>query len=258
MITVEALSALPSVRHGFFTRHGGGSAGLYTSNNCAFGSHDSAEKVASNRAACAAALLVAPTNLVTVKQRHTPDVVVVEQPWTWHDAPVADALVTKRPGVAVGILTADCAPILLADSSAGVVAAAHAGWKGAFDGVIAATVAAMIKLGAEAGRIVAAIGPAIGNASYEVGPEFLARFRERDPAYVKFFGPAAANGHCHFDLAAFVRQALNAAGVAHVVGGTWDTCAEEQQFFSYRRSVLRREPDYGRQLSAIALSGAAS
>lgn len=257
MIKVEALSAVPGVSHGFFTRQGGGSAGIYASNNCAFGSQDTAEIVARNRADCAALLGTAAENLVTVKQRHTPDVVTVDAPWRWHDAPVADALVTDRPGIAVGILTADCTPILFADGKAGVVAAAHAGWKGAFDGVVAATVSAMTNLGAQADRIVAVLGPAIGRGSYEVGPEFLARFRERDPGYVRYFDPPKANGHTQFDLAAFVRDQLKNAGVVQIHGGTWDTCAEEDQFFSYRRSVLRKEPDYGRQLSAIALRDAA-
>lgn len=257
MITVEALSAVPGVSHGFFTRHGGGSAGIYTSNNCAFGSQDAAEIVERNRANCAALLGASPQNLVTVKQRHTPDVVTVDQPWRWNDAPVADALVTQRPGIAVGILTADCTPILMADGAAGVIAAAHAGWKGAFDGVIASTVDAMIKLGAQPGRIVAVLGPAIGRKSYEVGPEFIDRFRARDASFTRYFDPPKANGHTQFDLAAFVRDRLTDAGATQIHGGTWDTCAEEDQFFSYRRSVLRKEPDYGRQLSAIALKDAA-
>jgi YfiH family protein len=254
MITVDLLQAAPGVAHGFFTRHGGDSVGLYESNNCAFGAADDAERVARNRSACVARLGLGPASLVTVKQRHTADVVVVERPWAWHDAPVADALVTATPGLALGVLTADCVPVLLADSDAGVVAAAHAGWRGAFDGVIAATVAAMGRLGARTGAIRAAIGPAIGPASYQVGPEFVARFLDRDAALARYFSPSAPAGHAQFDLIGYVRAALAEAGVAHIGGGLWDTCGDERQFFSYRRSVLRKEPDYGRQLSMIALA----
>jgi hypothetical protein len=253
MITVDDLSALPGVRHGFFTRAGGGSDRLYASNNCAFGAADDPARVAANRAACAARLGVAAANLVTVKQRHTPEVVTVTRAWAWSDAPVADALVTAARGLALGVLTADCAPVLLADPAAGVIAAIHAGWKGALDGVLANAVAAMAALGARAPRIVAAIGPCIGQASYEVGPEFVARFRDREAGLMRFFTAAKPNGHSHFDLAGFVRAQLADAGVGRVVGGDWDTCADDARFFSYRRSVLRKEADYGRQLSAIAL-----
>lgn len=253
MIVVDELSTLQSIRHGFFTRRGGASGGLYMSNNCAYGSSDDATDVERNRAACAERLGVVANCLVTVKQKHTPDVVEVAAPWSWHEAPVADALVTRRPGIALGVLTADCVPILLADGEHGVIGAAHAGWKGAFDGVISATVAAMVRLGARAASIRAAVGPAIGPASYEVGPEFLARFRDRDPGLVRYFAPPRENGHSYFDLIGFVREALRTAGVGIVGGGLWDTCADAERFFSYRRSVLGREPDYGRQLSAIAL-----
>ncbi|MDX2223279.1 MAG: peptidoglycan editing factor PgeF [Rhodospirillaceae bacterium] len=257
MITVDDLNALPAVRHGFFTRTGGGSAGLYAANNCAFSANDDPGRVAANRAACAERLGVEPDSLVTVKQRHTADVVTVTHAWTWSDAPVADAMVTAVPDLALGILTADCAPVLLADPVAGVIGAAHAGWKGAFDGVLANTVAAMTALGAQSSRLIAAIGPCIGQASYEVGPEFVARFRDRDAGLLRFFASPKPNGHSHFDLPGFVRAQLTEAGVGRVVGGGWDTCAHETQFFSYRRAVLRKEPDYGRQLSAIALVEAA-
>jgi YfiH family protein len=246
---VSALSALADVRHAFFTRTGGASVGLYGSNNCAFGSDDDRANVAKNRAACQAQL--GASALVTVKQRHTADVVVVDQPWSWDDAPVADALVTARPGIAVGILTADCTPVLLADATAGVVAAAHAGWRGAFDGVLENTVGAMTKLGAERARIIAAVGPCIGQASYEVGPEFVARFIERDLDYGRYFTAPKSNGHVHFDLPRFAADRLRAADVGTVVVEGSDTCARDSFFFSYRRSVLRGEPDYGRQLSAI-------
>ena len=251
VVSVEALTALPGVRHGFFTRNGGASTGLYGSNNCAFGSDDSREAVAANRTACARQLEAGA--LVTVKQRHTSDVVIVKTPWSWDDAPDADALVTARRGIALGILTADCVPVLLADPAAPVIGAAHAGWRGAFEGILANTVLAMTKLGAERARMIAAVGPCIGQASYEVGPEFIARFKAREASFARYFTPAKANGHVHFDLAAFAADRLRQAGVGTVVIQGSDTCAAERQFFSYRRSVLRGEPDYGRQLSAIAL-----
>ncbi len=252
LVRIDALGSGGGVAHAFFTRNGGVSAGLYGSNNCAFGSDDDRAAVARNREAAAERLGAAA--LVTVKQRHTADVVHVEAPWTWEQAPTADALVTSQRGIAIGILTADCAPVLFADRTAGVIGAAHAGWRGAFDGVLANTVAAMARLGAAPARIVAAVGPCIGQASYEVGPEFIARFADRDPANVRYFTPAKANGHAHFDLARFTADGLRAAGVGTVVVEGSDTCTVESQYFSYRRSVLRREPDYGRQLSAIALA----
>jgi YfiH family protein len=254
IVRVDALTALANVRHGFFTRNGGASSGIYGSNNCAFGSKDDRDHVARNRDACAARLGAA--TLVTVYQRHTADVVTVDAPWPYEQNPVADALVTKRPDIALGILTADCTPVLLADAAAGVIAAAHAGWRGAFDGVLANTVAAMTKLGAQPARIVAAVGPCIAQASYEVGPEFVARFVARDPGLGRYFTAPKANGHCHFDLPTFCADALTAAGVSTVVMQGSDTCADESVFFSYRRATLRGEPDYGRQLSAISLVGA--
>jgi YfiH family protein len=252
-VTVDALTRLLGVSHAFFTRNGGASAGLYESNNCAFGSDDERDAVSRNRAACAAH--VGATALVTVKQKHTSDVVTVETPWDWDDAPVADALVTAKRGIALGILTADCGPILFADSIAGVIGAAHAGWRGAFDGVLENTVKAMTSLGAQPARIVAALGPCIGQVSYEVGPEFIARFIERDPSYAAFFTAPKPDGHTHFNLPAFVAFRLNRAGIGNVVVQGGDTCAADHTFFSYRRSALRGEPDYGRQLSAIALTG---
>lgn len=251
IVQIDALAALKGVRHGFFTRNGGASAGLYGSNNCAFGSDDSRDAVAANREACAKRL--GSTALVTVKQKHTVDVVTVDTPWTWHEAPVADALVTRTRGIAIGILTADCTPVLLADEKAGVVAAAHAGWRGAFEGILANTVDAMTKLGATSDNIVAAVGPCIGQESYEVGPEFVARFIAKDPAYARYFTAPKANGHTHFNLPAFAADRLKQANVGTVIVEGSDTCGLDQIFFSYRRSVLRSEPDYGRQLSAIGL-----
>jgi YfiH family protein len=249
VVEVAPLAALADVRHGFFTRNArpGESHG---NANCAFRTPDETAAVEAARKRIAAH--VGADVLVTVQQRHTPDAVTVDQPWMRQDAPVADALVTRRRGIALGILTADCAPVLLADPTAGVIAAAHAGWRGAFDGVIANTVAAMVDQGARRERIVAAVGPCIGAASYEVGPEFRQRFVDRDAAFAAYFTQPGTKPH--FDLARFVHDRLRAAGVgeAHIQGG--DTMGDEGLFFSYRRATLRGEPDYGRQLSAIALA----
>lgn len=242
---------LPGLRHGFFTRRGGVSAGLYESNNIAFSAADDPAHVTQNRALCTQRLGL--DGLVTLNQRHTPEVIAVDEPWDRADSPIADGLVTARRGLALGILTADCAPVLFADAAAGVVGAAHAGWRGAFDGVIANTVAAMEDLGAQAERIVAVIGPCIAQASYEVGAEFVERFLERDASYLRFFGPSAKPGHSHFNLPAFAAHLATLAGVGSVVTEGSDTCTSEDRFFSYRRSVLRGESDYGRQLSAIGL-----
>jgi YfiH family protein len=240
------------VRHGFFGRRGGESSGLYAGNNCGFGSADDPARVAKNRSTCVAALGL--SRLVTVHQRHTPTVVTVEAPWDHAHAPVADALVTKMPDIGLGILTADCAPVLFADAEAGVIAAAHAGWRGAFDGVLEATVAAMTAQGARSPRMVAVVGPCIGAASYEVGPEFIARFIARDASSTHYFSATKPNGHAQFDLPRFVADRLRAAGVGTVVDVARDTCAEEDWFFSYRRSTLKGEPDYGREISVIGLA----
>jgi len=240
------------VRHGFFTRKGGISSGLHASLNCGYGSDDSRDDVARNRAFCAASLGVAPESLVTAYQVHGVTVVQVDQPWLSTEAPRADALVTTRPGIALGILTADCAPILAADPKAGIVGAAHAGWKGAKAGVAEALIGAMMKCGAEPSRIMAAVGPCIGPASYEVGPEFRDDFLADDPHAERFF-TIPPGGRPHFDLQAYVAARIAAAGVTRLDRIAADTCAEPDRFFSYRRSRLKGEPDYGRQLSAIAL-----
>jgi YfiH family protein len=249
IVRAPTLAALANVRHGFFTRNERDDQ-IKGEANTAFRTPTEAGAVTATRARCLAA--VGGSALVTVQQKHTPDVVMVDQPWPREQNPVADALVTKRPGVALGILTADCAPVLLADASAGVIAAAHAGWRGAFDGVIENTVAAMTKNGAQAARIIAVVGPCIAAASYEVGPEFEETFTARDPAFATYFTHDTPRPH--FNLPAFVQSRLTAAGVkaAHVLGN--DTCAEEDLFFSFRRSTLRSEADYGRQLSVIALA----
>ncbi|MCP5367587.1 MAG: peptidoglycan editing factor PgeF [Hyphomicrobiales bacterium] len=250
MITLPSLAALRGVRHGFFTRLGGVSEGIYASLNCGFGSDDNATNVSRNRARVMEQLGVG--RLVTTYQCHSPNVVTVDQPWPPADSPHADAMVTSRPGVALGILSADCTPILLADSRAGVIGAAHAGWKGALAGVVDATVAAMVELGAKAERIVAAVGPCIRQASYEVGPELVAAFTGADAGNARFFQPSQRDGHSMFDLAGFVRAHLEDAGV-QVEDAEADTCADEERFFSYRRTTLHGGGDYGRNLSAIAL-----
>ena len=245
-LTAEVLA---SVAHGFFTRRGGVSTGLYASLNCGPGSRDEAEAVAANRARVAAAMGVAPARLLTLHQVHSARVVIAEGPWTG-PRPEADALVTRDPDLAVAALAADCAPVLFADSAAGVVAAAHAGWRGALDGVIGATVDAMVAEGARRERIAAAVGPCIGQASYEVGPEFVERFREEDPAFGRFFAQGRGD-RALFDLPGFCLDRLAAAGIDRrgFTGG--DTCAEPARFFSRRRMVRLGEADYGRMISAI-------
>ncbi|MBB4267092.1 peptidoglycan editing factor PgeF [Roseospira visakhapatnamensis] len=253
MITVSALNALSRVRHAFFTRDKGQSTGLYASNNCGFGSKDDSALVARNRQRSVERMEMPPEALVTVHQNHTTTVVVTDSPWPQDSLPVADAIVTTRPRLVLGVLSADCAPVLMADPKAGVVAAAHAGWRGALDGILSNTVAAMVEQGAKPDRIIVGIGPCIGPRSYEVGPEFPARFLERDKDNHIFFSHARREGHFLFDLPGFVAKQLARAGVREIMPTPCDTCREEARFFSYRRSVLRGEPDYGRLLSAIAL-----
>jgi YfiH family protein len=245
----------PGLRHGFFTREGGVSDGLYRSLNCGFGSSDRHDCVAENRDRVLAMLDAGSGRLTTVHQKHTNTVVTLDAAWAEDARPVADAMVTTRPGLALGILTADCAPVLLADVGAGVIAAAHAGWRGAFTGVIENTVAAMIAAGARRESIRSAIGPCIAQASYQVGPEFVAAFTAQDPAHAAFFSPADADGRPHFDLLAFVEDRLRRIGIAAVETVAPDTCVDEERFFSFRRATLRREGDYGRQISVIALAG---
>lgn len=253
-ITTENLSKVAGIRHGFFTRNAEGET--FGERNCAYRAGDDPSTVDASRAACAKAVGAALSHLITVKQRHTADVIVCDQPIPWRDAPVADALVSATPGLALGVLTADCAPVLLAERSGRIVAAAHAGWRGAFDGVLENTVARMEALGAKRSDIVAVVGPCIGQTSYEVGPEFVERFAARDKAYARYFTGHRADGHAYFDLAAFALDRLKAAGVGAAAATGHDTCAEEAQFFSFRRSTLRKEPDYGRQLSVISIGAA--
>ncbi|MBB4287359.1 peptidoglycan editing factor PgeF [Roseospira goensis] len=253
MITVSALNALSRVRHAFFTRGRGVSEGIYASNNCGYSSHDDPVSVARNRQRSIERMEMPPEALVTINQQHTATVVVTEAPWPQDALPVADAVVTTKPRLVLGVLTADCAPVLMADGKAGVVAAVHAGWRGALDGVLGNTVQAMAELGARPDRIVAGIGPCIGQRSYEVGPEFPAPFLEHDKDNGIFFAEARRPGHYMFDLPGFVAKQLARAGLREIMPTPCDTCREEARFFSHRRATLRGEGDYGRQLSAIAL-----
>lgn len=248
-----ALAELPGIRHAFFTRAGGVSRDIYASLNGGLGSGDAAANVAENRARMAAALGVAPTHLLTAHQVHSPDAVIVTRPWSIADRPRVDGIVTATPGLAVGASTADCGPILMADARAGVVAATHAGWKGALTGVIEASIAAMETLGAARERIVAAMGPMIRQSSYEVGSEFVDRFTAERADNARFFRPSAREGHAMFDLAGYIRARLDRAGIARIDDLGLCTYADEARFFSYRRSVHRNEPDYGRHVHAIAL-----
>jgi YfiH family protein len=246
------LSAVPGLRHAFFTREGGVSAGIYQSLNAGLGSQDDPANISENRRRMAEQMGVAPAHLLSVYQTHSPDVVVASTSWPGSSRPRGDAIVTRSEGLAIGVTAADCGPILLVDPTARVIGAVHAGWKGALSGVIEATVAAMEKLGAERGGIVAAIGPLIRQHSYEVGGEFVERFLENDAENAMFFIPSAQQGHSMFDLAGFIRGRLEHAGISIIDDIEIDTYSD-QRFFSYRRAVHRREPDYGRHIHAIAL-----
>jgi YfiH family protein len=247
--------ALTGIRHGFFTRAGGVSSGLYASLNGGVGSQDDAGKVVENRARMAAALGVEPRRLLTAYQTHSPNVVVAEAPWTTENRPLADAIVTRMRALAIGVTTADCGPVLFAEPRAGVIGAAHAGWRGALTGVIEATIAAMERLGAAQRQIRAAIGPMIRQGNYEVGPDLVERFRAEDPASSRFFRPARRDRHAMFDLAGYIAARLKRAGISEVEDVGLCTYADPEQFFSYRRTTHRAEADYGRHVNAIALTG---
>jgi polyphenol oxidase len=246
------LSAIPGLRHAFFTREGGVSGGIYASLNGGIGSSDDPAHVTENRRRMAEQMGVAPDRFLSVYQIHSPDAVVATGPWQGEARPRADAIVTGTEGLAIGVTAADCGPILLVDPAARVIGAAHAGWKGALTGIVESTVAAMEKLGAERGGIVAAIGPLIRQHSYEVGGEFVERFIEADAENALFFIPSSREGHAMFDLAGFIRTRLENAGVLMIDDIGADTYSDER-FYSYRRSVHRAEPDYGRHVHAIVL-----
>jgi YfiH family protein len=238
----------PGIVHGFLGRAGGTSGGVYESLNCGPGSRDAPDAVAENRRRAAEAILPG-ARLATLAQIHSPIVHSVGPDWDDSLHPQGDAMVTSVPGRMLGILTADCAPVLFADPAARVVGAAHAGWKGALGGVLEATVAAMEALGARRGGIKAAIGPCISQTNYEVGPEFPSRFQDH-----RFFRPAENPGHFHFDLEGFAADRLARAGIANVAKLGLCTYPQEHGFFSFRRTTHRRESDYGREISVIALS----
>jgi len=242
------------IRHGFLTRAGGVSTGLYRGLNCGLGSRDVPEKVIENRSRALKMLKLDHTTLVTCYQVHSPEAVDVRDPWTSENAPEADGMVSTNPKVALGILTADCAPVLFADPDNGVVGAAHAGWKGALGGITDKVIEMMVSKGAVRENVAAAVGPTISQASYEVGAEFQARFADVDPANTQYFTAGRQEDKFQFDLPAYVADRLRQAGLSKISVSDRDTCAEEAIFFSYRRSVHNEENDYGRGLSVIALA----
>ena len=254
VLHATALVRTAGVRHAFFTRAGGVSSGVYASLNAGTGSRDAPQNVAANRARMAAALGVPPERLLTCHQVHSPDVVVVTRTWGAEDRPRADAMATAVPGLALAVSTADCGPVLLADPTARVIGAAHAGWRGALAGVTDATVAAMERLGAVRARIVAAVGPMIRESNYETGLDLKDRFIAADAANARFFRPGAREGHFMFDLAGYVVARLAAAGVGTVEDVGCCTYADAESFFSFRRMTHRNEADYGRHLNAIMLT----
>ncbi len=252
MIFSPLLAAIPGLRHAFFTRDGGVSGGIYGGLNGGLGSNDDPEHVVENRRRMAEQMGVAPDRFLSVHQVHSPDAVVANGPWDGSARPRADAIVTRTEGIAIGVTAADCGPILLVDPNARVIGAAHAGWKGALTGILESTIETMEKLGAERSGVVAAIGPLIRQHSYEVGGEFVERFIDADADNAVFFIPSTREGHSMFDLAGYIRMRLENAGVLMIDDIGVDTYSDER-FYSYRRSVHRKEPDYGRHVHAIAL-----
>ncbi len=252
-IEAPALAGRPGIRHAFFTRVGGVSDGVYASLNGGLGSRDDPARVAENRRRMAGHLGLAPDRLVSLYQVHSPEVALVEGPVALEDRPRADAMVTRVPGLALGIATADCGPILFGDPVARVIGAAHAGWKGALSGVVEATVAAMERLGSARADIVAVLGPTISQAAYEVGDDFRARFMVEVPGSDAFFGPGEREGHVQFDLPGFIARRLRDAGIGQASALGLCTYADPDRFFSFRRTTHRGEADYGRLISAIAL-----
>ena len=250
----RTLSTQPGLAHGFFGREGGVSQGIFASLNCGFGSGDEPERVRENRTRAAKHLGTTFDRLLTAYQIHSAEAVIVEEPWATNSQPKADAMATRVPNLALGILAADCAPVLFADATARVIGAAHAGWKGALGGVVEAAVKAMERLGAERGRIVATVGPCIGQASYEVGGEFRAQFVAADGANDAFFVQGTRADHWQFDLPGYVDARLRRLDLHAVSRVDRCTYANADDYFSFRRTTHRREPDYGRNLSAIVLA----
>jgi YfiH family protein len=251
-LTAESLR-VPGVAHGFFTRLGGISQGVYASLNGGVGSRDAPEAVTENRARIAASLGVAAECLAVPFQIHSPDAVAITEPWPPGARPQSDALVTATPGLALGVTGADCGMILFADQRARVVGAAHAGWKGALTGVVEATVRAMEGLGAKRSDIVAVLGPCIGPKSYEVGAEFVAAFANAGEDAGRYFTPSRRVGHSMFNLNTYIAERAARAGVGRFEDLGLDTYSDEHRFFSYRRATHRKEPDYGRLLSVIVM-----
>jgi YfiH family protein len=251
-LTHGLLEAMPRIRHGFFTREGGVSSGIYKSLNCGVGSRDDRALVFKNRARAAAALGVPAARLATPYQVHGTNAVTVDNVWPPGEGPKADAVVTDRRGIALGIGIADCGPVLFADAEAHIIAAAHAGWRGALAGILESTIAAMESLGARRTHIVAVLGPMISQKNYEVGPEVVAAFEAANPDNRRYFAPAPRPDHAHLDLPGFIIGRLHAAGIAAADLGLC-TYADPERFFSYRRATHRGEPDYGRMLAAIVM-----
>jgi YfiH family protein len=254
IVHANCLDGLPSIRHGFFTRQGGVSTGIYASLNCGMGSSDDKSLVRENRARVAAALGVAGAPVLTLHQSHTDIAMIVDAPFPDGPLPRGDALVTRTPGIVIGALAADCTPVLFADPEAGVIGAAHAGWRGALGGILESTIATMARIGARPDRIRAAVGPCINQPAYEVGPEFEEAFVNIDREYAAFFKRPTADGRAHFDLPGFVEHRLSRAGLAKVERQSLCTYENESLLFSFRRATHRKEPDYGRQISAIVLA----
>ncbi len=252
-LTAECLR-IPGLAHGFFTRLGGVSQGVYASLNIGVGSRDAPDAVTENRARAAHALGAATESLAVPFQVHSPDAVALTEMWEASARPRCDALVTATAGLALGVTGADCGMILFADQRARVIGAAHAGWKGALTGVVESTVTAMERLGATRGDIVAALGPCIGQRSYEVGPEFVAAFKGAGDDTARYFTPSRRTGHSMFNLNAYIAERARRAGVGRFEDLSLDTYADEVRFFSYRRATHRKEPDYGRLVSIIVMN----
>ena len=253
-IEAPDLAKLPGLRHGFFTRAGGVSTGIYAGLNCGLGSGDDIALVLENRRRVAAHLGGRHDGVATLYQEHGATAFTIDRPIAREALPKADAVVTKTPGLVIGVLTADCAPILFADPEAKIVAAAHAGWRGAVAGIIVSTIAEMERLGAKRSRIVAALGPCITQPAYEVGPDFEAVLTARDHSNARFLARPATNAKAHFDLPGFVLSRLEAAQMGNIVNSAQCTHGNESLFFSFRRTTTRQEADYGRQISAIVVT----
>lgn len=253
-IEATNLTALPGIRHGFFSRKGGVSTGIYDGLNCGLGSSDDPQRVLENRRRISTYLGGGYDGVVTLYQVHGTTALAVNSQVARDGLPKADAVVTQTPRLVIGVLTADCAPVLFADPEAGIVAAAHAGWRGAVAGIIESTVSEMERIGAVRGRICAAVGPCINQPAYEVGPDFEAELLDKDPAYARFLARQSANGKAHFDLPGLVVSRLASSGVGNIVNAAQCTHANESLFFSYRRTTQRKEADYGRQISAIVVA----